>query len=104
VVGVDASDGDVALYVVCDLVALDECVAALYNKYALSVIFVYFVVIEGGGGEFLYFYACLAVEADHVVVGDVGLVVLSLYEYAVEGVGCDADVFADVGLAQIFFV
>ena len=103
-VRVGASDRHIALDVVTDIVFLDDGVAVLNNQYAFFVVLVDLVAVDRRKGLFFNPDAGLVIEADEVIVQDLGAVVFALDEDAVFEVACDADVLLDDGLADELLV
>lgn len=91
------SNGNVTLYVMRNLVPLNNAITIFNNKNPLLIIFVYFITTDGGTCHFLYFDSRLSVEANHMVVCYWAIVVLSHNQDSIQPVGSYADIFTNRG-------
>lgn len=99
-----ASEGQITLNVPADIVLFDKGVTVFNYQNAFSEVFVDLIGSDGGEGFGLNANACLLIEADHVVAGDLGAVVVALDEHSVEFVVDNADVLTDDCLAEELFI
>lgn len=76
-VWIGASKCDIALDIFADVVLLDDCIAVFDEKDAFFKILVDLVAVDGWKGLMFYFYPCLFVETNHVVIYDLTAIILA---------------------------
>ena len=101
---VDPSNSYIALYIMRNLVPLNNCITVFNNKNALSIIFINFIVVYGRTCHFLDFYSSLCIVTYHMVVYYWTIIVLAHYQNTIESVCSYANVFTDYSLAKILFI